>query len=217
MIVFQTPLVLAAFLPIGALVIVTGRPPRRIITTAARLALLLALLLALAGPERTVRTERPSRTLYLLDVSESIHPDEIERALDALPPDAEVLLFAGDVEPLTDRRLALHRRTEVELRLAAEAGSAKGYEDLLAWKERMQTDRTDLSRALTAARARFRAGFENHIALISDGRAESPQPDRVTYFPVSAKHRDVALLAARAPIAVRSGEPFDLRVEVEAS
>ncbi|MHC4607477.1 MAG: hypothetical protein ACYTAF_11205, partial [Planctomycetota bacterium] len=220
MIEFQNPLLLALFPVAAAVVILASRPPRRAATTVVRLLILLALLLALAGPGAGAVLQRPPHAVYLVDVSESAAPEDIERALDAIPDGSDVLVFAGGVEPLGDRRTALHRRTEVELRRAAEEGDASGYAALHEWKERMETRRTDLAGALVAARARFRAERENHIVLVTDGRATEglPGPARdVTLVPLPARPRDVRLLDLRAPVAVREGEPFDLLVDLDAT
>ncbi len=210
---------------------------RRAASFIARIAGVAALLLAMAGPTLSRTTPRPTLVVFALDVSESVDDAALEEALDAIAHASRsartgVVAFAGradvlrpadpgpvPIETLRDRVLV--RRRLAELRIAAETDdhAPREIERLAAWRASLDPLRTDLSAAITASQALYRADCENRTIVMSDGRADHlPTDPRVRYVRLPAPRRnDFVVRALHAPTAVRYGEPFDVHVEVESS
>ncbi len=218
---------------------------RRAASFAARALAILLLTPAIARPGATLRTGRPFFTVFALDVSESIprgardkDPENVRRLWDreiAAGNRCALVTFAGRAETLVPPsslplrvdpwRISPHEALE-RLAAASERGEdiPREIADLQEWIGRLRTDSTDITAGLRAARALFSDGFENRIVLATDGRdtvrpaAEIELPRRTLAVRREGPPRhDVAVVAVEAPLAVRTGEPFDVRITVEAS
>jgi uncharacterized protein YegL len=201
----------------------------------------------MARPEASVRSERPPLTVFAVDVSESTPRSAEPRTLALLRDSwnrevsaghrAALVVFAGralavrapssahwDVEPW---RVA--PRTELA-RLAAEAesdgsdgrGAAQRIASLRAWMDSLDPDASDLGRAAAAARALFQEDATNRIVLFTDGRDTTgagfdPPPGTFLVRLDDPSRTDAAVADVQAPLTVRSGEPFDVRVTIGAS
>jgi Mg-chelatase subunit ChlD/uncharacterized membrane protein len=188
-------------------------PVRRAASLVVRCLIVLILTLALGGPVFTRVAELPRNTVFLLDASESLPPEAYDEAIRKLRPiwDREVaagnrcalVAFAGDTEVLL-------RPTTAHL----EAASFKpdGLKNRAA---------TDIARALDCARTLFQENHANRVVLLTDG-VDSTRPAREISLPpgsigvslADAERLDIAVTDVQAPAAVRSGEPFDVRVTV---
>lgn len=218
---------------------------RRAASFAARALAILLLTPAIARPGATLRTGRPFFTVFALDVSESIprgardkDPENVRRLWDreiAAGNRCALVTFAGRAETLVPPsslplrvdpwRISPHEALE-RLAAASERGEdiPREIAELQEWIGRLRTDSTDITAGLRAARALFSDGFENRIVLATDGRdtvrpaAEIELPRRTLAVRREGPPRhDVAVVAVEAPLAVRTGEPFDVRITVEAS
>ncbi len=220
-------------------------PWRKAAALAARSLAVLLLTLALAGPVVTRRADRPFLTVFLADVSESVPRRAWDVALPALRRawDREIAAgnrcalvgFAGRAEALvlpTGRPLKAeadrldHRSAQERLRAAAEAGdrdAARAISELEEWTDRLDVHRTDFAAALGTARGLFQEESANRIVLVTDGRetGRAPAPPRLPPEALAvrldaAARTDLAVVHVHAPLAVRTGEPFDIRVTVDA-
>jgi Mg-chelatase subunit ChlD len=185
---------------------------RRAASLVVRCAIVLLLTLALGGPVFTRIAQYPRCTVFLLDASESLPAGAADQALARLRPvwDREVaagnrcalVAFAGDtdvVRPPTNAPL-----------------------DAATLKPRLSNrSATDFGRALECARSLFVENALNRVVLLTDG-LDSTRPAREIELPPGSlgvslrdtERLDVAVTDVQAPLAVRSGEPFDVRVTV---
>lgn len=185
---------------------------RRLASVAVRFLMVLLLTLALGGPVWTRISEFPRSTIFLADVSESVPAGALDKAL-------------ADLKPHWDREVAGGNRCA----LIAFAGDAKvvvppGTRPLertaIAPDETLRRAATDFTRAFDAARALFQDHAANRIVLLSDGvdstrpAARIDVPPATLALPLPGPASDVAIVDVQAPVAVRSGEPFDVRVTV---
>lgn len=183
---------------------------RRAASLAVRCLIVLLLTFALGGPVYTRIADYPRLTVFLLDVSESL---PFERSTEALQ----------QLRPHWDREVAGGNRCA--LVIFAEAAWVlipPSTEPLRRGLPLIQPRKgTNLSAAVQTARALFQEHAANRIVLLTDGR-DSTRPAREIELPpdtvgiqLSDPDRlDVAIADVQAPLAVRSGEPFDVRVYV---
>lgn len=216
---FITPLALALLALIPALWALTLLTPRRLApwrfwsSLALRSAILLALILALAGTQ-IVLPVRDLTTVFLVDVSDSMTPVQRERALqyvnDALavmpPGDQAAVVVFGDnalVERAPGPVGPLNRLTSVPI-----------------------TTRTNLQEAVQLGLALFPAETQKRLVLISDGGenagrvADAAQlaairgvPIDVVYLP-GERGPDVIVAGLSAPAVVREGQDLTLQANI---
>jgi len=245
------PFVLAAAPAVVALLYLLARRGDRELPRSRRIAALgvrtlgaLALILAMAAPSATRPLPRPPCVVFAVDVSESVGDRALDEAaarieeaaarVHAAGGSTALVAFAGravvlrppDRAPLAvDRERLLWRRTESELRAAAErgdAGSADRLARLAAWRESLDVLSTDLSAAAFAATSLFLPHADGRAVIVTDGRepvaTRPPSDPRVAWLQIPpSRRRDLAVIRLGAPPVARHGEPFDLDVEVEAS
>ena len=219
---------------------------RRGAALAARTAAASLAALSLGRPALLLRTERPFLTVFVLDVSESI-PERASEATAGLLRKAwdgelgrgnacSLVAFAGRAEvlvppgrhpfPAADPRLSPRASLK---RLGAAAEQARPEDpDRLAglqrWSERLETRATDIAGALRTARGLSLEGTVPRIVLITDGR-DTKRPaaeidlreEDLVAGPAETRRRDTAIVGVEAPLTVREGEPFDVRVAVEST
>jgi Ca-activated chloride channel family protein len=186
---------------------------RRAASLAVRCLIVLLLTCALGGPVWTRIADYPRCTIFLADVSESIPAGSLDKAL-------------AEVKPRWDREIAAGHRCA----LVAFAGRPQV---LLAPSRRplevttippndaLERNATDLHRALDLARTLFQERSANRIILLTDG-LNSAAPAREIDLPpgtlalslTDPQKSDLAIVDVQAPLAVRAGEPFDVRVTV---
>lgn len=218
---------------------------RRAASLAVRTALVLLITLVMTRGVVTVQTARPYLTVFLADVSESVPPAAWEAGADALRRAwatevaagnrCALVAFAGRSEilvPPTDRPLEVdpsrlaHRAAWRRLAEESEregSGAGERLAELAAWQERLQVAATDFGQAVRTARALFVDGATNRIVLMTDGRVPPGQaplelrPEDSVVRLEGGNSRDVAIVHVEAPLAVPSGEPFDVRVTLHAA
>ncbi len=243
MIALSHPAVLAAGLPALLLVLalLRGRrddegPARRTASLVARLLLLLALLVAASGPSTEREAVEPSTTVFLLDVSDSVTEEQVEAAAGAIESAsreiaskggrAALVAFAGNgllLRPPAAAPLDLRDEDRIRFRRAEARLKAGGDEAALAKlrEARRQLDplRTRPAAGLSIAQELLASGPGRAI-LLTDGvftEPAAPLPGgaelRYVRLP-EARARDVVLRDFRAPLAVRTAEPFDLEVDL---
>lgn len=217
---------------------------RRRASLAARAAVVTLLALALAGPAISTKTERPFLTVFAVDLSESVPDRALDPLLRGLKNtwDREVaqgnscalVAFAGRSEvlippgtaPFPEDGANLFPRAALRgIRIASEKGESASppgriYE-LQKRIERLAPRSTDLAGAIRTARGLFQDGASNRIVLVTDGRDTTESPPMIdlgeedwTFRVIDPSRRDIALERIEAPLAVREGEPFDVRAVV---
>ena len=150
-------------------------------------------------------------------------------ALVAFAGRAEILIPPGR-EPFpenTERiahRIALLKHAAAAAAESGGADAGKAMNALQEWRDLLDVSSTDLARALAAAHAIYREGASNRIVLVTDGRDTTRPPDAIEIPPGllavrldDRLRRDVAVARLEAPLAVRAGAPFDVRVTLHAS
>ncbi len=187
---------------------------RRAASLAARCLIVLLLTCALGGPVWTRIADYPHCTIFLADVSESIPAGQLDRAL-------------ADLKPRWDREVAAGNRCA----LVAFAGRPQVLRapdrrplDLttIPPNDALERNATDLRRALDLAQTLFQERSSNRIVLLTDG-LNSAGPAREIDLPpgtlavslTDPQKPDLAIVDVQAPLAVRAGEPFDVRVTVQ--
>jgi Mg-chelatase subunit ChlD len=214
----HTSLLLLA--PVGFFIVAIGArltkqalgPLRRACSLGVRFLMVLLLTCALSGPVWTRMSEFPRSTVFLADVSESVPAATLNRAL-------------ADLKPHWDREVAAGNRCA----LVAFAGAAKivlppGTRPLevssIPPDDALRRSATDFTRAFETARSLFQDRAANRIVLLTDGLDSTRPASRVEIpastvgIPLAGPAADVAIVDVQAPLAVRSGEPFDVRVTV---
>jgi Mg-chelatase subunit ChlD len=183
---------------------------RRAASLLVRCALVFLLTCALGGPVWTRIAEFPRCTVFLLDVSDSLPSETTERALQ-------------DLKPHWDREVAAGHRCA----LVAFAGTSQVMVPPSTLPlsappvPAVVRGATDVARALETARSLFQEHAANRVVLLTDG-LDSTQAARAIDVPTDAlgialgdpQRLDVAIADVQAPPAVRSGEPFDVRVQI---
>ncbi|HEX7899712.1 MAG TPA: VWA domain-containing protein [Planctomycetota bacterium] len=207
---------------------------RRAVSTTLRSLAVLLLGAALARPDVQRPGERPWLTVFVADVSDSVPAaawsaaiPELRRAWSREIADGNrcaLVAFAGRAETLvapTSSALEIepwrlaHRTALVE----AEGNAARATE-IQQWRDRLQVNETDPGEGTRAARALFQESSASRLVLLTDGRlpAEAPLPAGAALVALEAgPRRDLAVIDVQAPTAVRAGEPFDVRVSVDAT
>jgi Mg-chelatase subunit ChlD len=180
-----------------------------------RSALLFLLTAAVARPALPPAMTLPAPTIFLLDVSGSVSDESLEKAIRLVEAESAgrttaLIAFAGRAEllrPLSPDPLVVPREKIFE-QGGGESGIRRGSLD---------PSRTDFASALRLAST---LGLRSaKWVLFTDGR------DPLSTFPESATvtvrivepgsgPTDAALVGIRNPLAIRSGEPFDARVDV---
>ena len=185
---------------------------RRVASLAVRFLMVFLLTCALGGPVWTRISDLSRFTVFVADVSQSLAPGTADKAL-------------LDLKPCWDREVAAGNRCA----LVAFAGAAKVVVPpsrrpldvtTIPPDESLHRSSTDFSRALEAARSLFQDHATNRIVLITDGLDSTRPASRVELppgtlgVPLAGPAGDVAIVDVQAPLAVRSGEPFDVRVTI---
>jgi Mg-chelatase subunit ChlD len=188
-------------------------PVRRVASLVVRCLIVLILTLALGGPVYTRIAEYPRSTVFLLDCSESLPRETTAAALAELRPRWNRETAAGNRCAL----IAFAGRAEVLI-----PPSSRPLDlEALRIPEALDRGSTDLTRAIESARTLFQENAANRIVFLTDG-VDSTRPAREIPLPpgtigvslADTEHLDVAVTDVQAPAAVRSGEPFDVRVTV---
>ncbi|HEV3027404.1 MAG TPA: VWA domain-containing protein, partial [Planctomycetota bacterium] len=187
---------------------------RRVASFAVRCLMVLLLTCALGGPVWTRISELPRCTVFLADVSESIPAGALDQALAGLKPHWDREVAAG------------HRCALVAFAGATKIVIPPGTRPLdlttIPPDDALRRSSTDFSRAFDTARSVFQDHAANRIVLLTDGldstrpAAQVEIPAGTIAVPLSSPAADFAIVDVQAPLAVRSGEPFDVRVTVAA-
>lgn len=217
---FTTPLALLLLISLPV-ILALGWPRvrhRRARDTASlilRMLILLLLIFALAGAQIVRPTDRLA-VVFVIDTSDSVGPDGIERglayireALAAMPPDDRAAVIAFGANALVERPLSAAR-------------------ELGPLRSTPISSNTNIEEALGLALALFPADAAKRIVLISDGQAtlgDALAPARraaVTGVEISyvTLERDpqpeVYLRDMRVPTSVSAGQVFDLSMTIVA-
>jgi uncharacterized membrane protein/uncharacterized protein YegL len=186
---------------------------RRAASMIVRCLIVLILTFALGGPVFTRIAEFPRCTVFLLDVSESLPPGAAGKALRELKPRWDREAAAGHRCAL----VAFAGRPQVIVPPSARPLEIGDFSP----PESLERAATNVTRALESARSLFQERAANRIVLLTDG-LDSTRPAREIEIPPGTlgvplgdpQRLDVAIADVQAPLAVRSGEPFDVRVIV---
>ena len=193
----------------------TGAVPdkQRRAATLVRSVLVVALVLALSGAALSL-PERRLATVFLVDLSDSISGSGMEqtrdflvKAVESKPKDA----LAGVVAFAREARVELSVRDDITIGPLA---------------TRLDASRTDLARALRLGAALLPEGTRRRVVVLSDGRQNSGDASGEaarlrgqgiavdTVALGSSSGNDSAILGIKSPNRVRSGEEFDIEVEI---
>lgn len=228
----MTPLLFAAPIALAALWLASrGRGAelsarRRRVSTALRVLAVLVMSAALARPALPFAGERPWLTVFLADVSDSVPAaawtkgvEELRRAWEreiAAGQRCALVAFAGRAETLVPPSAEPLRIEAWKLAHRASGVPAEAQ----AWRDLLRVEETKPGEGLRAARALFQDGAACRIVLLSDGRLPPGEPLPAGTWALAldeGERRDVALLDVQAPASVRAGEPFDVRLTIEAT
>lgn len=175
---------------------------QRIVTLAVRALLLTLLVLALAGPRWRVASERLA-VVFLVDQSASVSPEAgrasrefVEAALAGRRPgdSAQVVGFARGARVLDEN-----------------------------WTLPEDRAGTDIAGALEFGEAIFPGGAARRIVLLSDGndtqggRIAKPEAELFTVPLRNPARPEVLIERVEAPRRARTGEPFDVAVQVRSN
>jgi len=230
MISFQVPAFLWA-IPLGAavLLLLFQRSRSNLSRWRHRCALLtrffiVALLLtAMARPSQTSLVEPKRVAVFLLDVSESVSEEALAEAIlrvEALSRVASangswssLILFAGEAEVLIPP-------SRDPLTIPRDRVFSQNVEGASGRRGSLAPTRTDFGRALRLAETI--AGAGGRYVIVTDGLdpLASLPPNRMRnlrLLTLGKPKRDVAVVGIRAPLAIRTGEPFDARVDLFSS
>ena len=206
---------------------------RRIASFALRSLAVLAMGGALGRPALTLSGAQPWLTVFVADVSDSVPAaawtgavEELRAAWDlerALGNRCALVAFAGRAETLqlpTSEALAV-KPWKLAHRAALEMARGDGARitEIETWRDRLHVSETRPGEGVRAARALFQDGAASRLVILSDGRlpADDPLPAGAAVVSLeSGPRRDLAVIDVQAPTAVRSGEPFDIRVTLDA-
>lgn len=180
-------------------------------------ALALLLVAALAGPE-SLRPNVGVCTMFLVDRSDSIGDADrgrasefVDQAMRQIAPEdrAGVVVFGRDAA------------------LDAAPGGRRELGPLLS---KIDPSASDLAGAIRLASAAFPEGKARRIVVLSDGNETAGDAEEaadvaaveripIDFIPLGTEEAalEVAVLDLQAPTEVRAGEPFDVRVVVDAS
>jgi len=182
-----------------------------------RVLILLLVILGLAGAQ-LVRTVDELTTVFVVDVSDSVAPEEQARA-EAFIRDALRSMPSGD------------RAAVVVFGEEALVERLPSDDRWLIWLESVPGRRhTDIAAALRLAMALFPEDTEKRIVLLSDGQENRGHARReaelaaargieIAVVPLSppAGAAEVLLSALNAPASVRIGQRFDLTTAIEST
>ncbi|HEX4516709.1 MAG TPA: VWA domain-containing protein, partial [Polyangiaceae bacterium] len=213
--------------------------PQRIISVFLRIVFVSLLAFGLARLARTATTQKVC-TVFVVDVSESV-PDaaiadaraEIQKALDAKPPDALVRVITFSmrprVVPMADDATKvpeLERHDVLERReLGQKPADARPADN----KKLGRDAATDIASALQLAYGLYPAGYLRRAMIFSDGvqtdgdilaEATRARQFGVKLYTEAYKRPvpgEVALRELRVPDKVRVGEPFELHANIFSS
>ncbi len=225
MIEFQFPTAFLLFPPVLlALFLFTSRSKSPLSKGRNRISLLLRSILsgllisALAGPSLSQETNPPSTTIFLLDISDSVSKASLEKAIAHVESESEknrsaLIIFGGRAE--------LVRAPSPERITVSNTLLQQTYEgEARVRRERLIPSQTNYASAIRLAQT---LGIPRpELILLSDGQ------DPLGTFPPEWKGKlelvrpseippDIAVLGTRNPIAIRTGEPFDIRVDMRSS
>jgi uncharacterized membrane protein len=221
---FSRPLFLLLLLPAGALLWWSARVSyadltgaRRWIAWVLRCALVLALILSIAGAQLVKRSE-DLVVVFALDGSVSIPPEERARALDFV------------ASSIRERRRAEDRAGLVVFgRTAAVESEHLRNADSLQIASRPSPGHTNIAAALRLSLGLLPPEAAGRVVLLSDGNENVgsaaqeillAQANRVSIdvVPLStSRARDVLVGDVRVPSQVRRDEPFPVVISVEAT
>ncbi|MFW5785605.1 MAG: VWA domain-containing protein [bacterium] len=215
----------AVLLLAGVVAVVPPRSPYRTLSAVLRLASLVLLAVALAGP-RVQGTDPGIHTVYLLDASGSVYQEESRRAAGfvvastqglAAPDTAAVIAFAEDSHLLVPRD---SRPT----RIAAALGGYPGRDGSLPPR-----GATNLAGAIDHALSALPPSGDRRVVVISDGvetvgnaraatAAARSRGVRVSaVYTGDASRPEVRLAEVRVPERVDPGEVFEVTVVTEST
>jgi Ca-activated chloride channel homolog len=186
------------------------------LATAVRAAIVILLVLALTQPV-LYRSGAYTSVLYLLDVSQSVAPAEIQKAIDWIrqtngagrPAHARFIAFGAN--PMTFD--SLDELTHVPVSMQPGAGA-------------VDKSRTDIAAAIDRALQSFAPNHLKRIVLISDGNDNAgnlaaalprlkAENVRVYAMPLDARtSKDVWIESVMAPSTITADEQFPLEVHV---
>jgi Ca-activated chloride channel family protein len=187
---------------------------RRAASLAVRFLMVLLLTCALGGPVWTRISELRRCTIFLADVSESVPAGALDQALAELKPHWDQEVAAGHRCGL----VAFAGRTKI----VRPPDTRPLDVTTISPDDALVRSSTDFTRAFDTARSLFQDQAANRIVLLTDGidstrpASQVEVPAAVIAVPLSSSAPDFAIVDVQAPLAVRSGEPFDVRVTVAA-
>jgi Ca-activated chloride channel family protein len=185
---------------------------QRLLSLLARSALVALLALALARPERVVRSSRVS-AVALFDVSDSIADADLARAS----------------KLLAELRAAQGSHALASFSVAGEASAIGASTTQLARATGEHGASTDLERAIQLAYGALEPGTVQRIAIVSDGRQTRGEllrqaararraGVRIDYVPLTAgRPAEVAVRNVELPATPEVGRSFEVRAHVYAS
>lgn len=222
---FDTPILIPAALVVLFLVVAMTRrrsdglsPWRRRFSFAVRATSCLLILLALGAPLSSTTPEASGRTLFLLDVSDSMTNERLAESVDDIrrrSADGEgergVMIFARDCE------LAVPFQTSRPLPIDASI--------IASGKRRLGTERTNIERAIRMALPLVTLHGGGEIVLYSDARETEgssaglrlPEGVRLILHRFSSEFRDAAVVDAIVPYHIASGSPIPVRAHIRSS
>ena len=185
---------------------------RRLASLGVRCLMVLLLTCALGGPVWTRISEFPRCTVFLADVSESVPAGSLDKAL-------------AELKPHWDREAAAGNRCALvafagETKVVVPPGTRPLDLTTIPPDPALRRSTTDFARAFDAARLLFQEHAANRIVLMTDGLDSTRPAARIEIppgtlgLPLAGGAAEVAVVDVQAPLAVRSGEPFDVRVTV---
>lgn len=236
----MTPLLFAAPLALTALWLASRGSGaeisrgRRAVSASLRGLAVLVLGAALSRPTIQLPGERAWLTVFVADVSESVPAgawaagvEELRRAWSReieAGHRCALVAFAGRAEtivPPTSAALDVPPwRLAHRAALAEARGDAARVTEIEAWRESLDVLQTRPAEGMRAARALFQEASASRLVLLTDGRlpADVPLPAGAALVALEAGPRkDLAVIDVQVPTAVRAGEPFDVRVTLDAT
>lgn len=217
-ITFDNPWVLALFPVLAAFTFITARKLRlgsavkKRVIPALRVLLILVLLLAIAAPEISSKSNRTA-TIFITDLSDSLRDRKGE--LEAFVQEAISHAENRDVTGV----IAFGDEARVIRMPEDRAGTA-------ALPDRLQSDGTDIEKAMLLARSIIPEDAAKRLVLLSDGKETKGDAletarllKRLGYtldvVPFTSEEKaEVQIEAFSAPKQVNAGERFDVSVKI---
>lgn len=181
--------------------------------------LLTAIILALAGVQLRLRSDLLT-TVFVLDASDSISPDEQRRGKEFVRQSIQIL---GSAEGENQAAIVLFGEDALVDRLA----SSDEFRQIASIPI---STRTDIGNALQLAQAILPGEGARRIVLLSDGRENlgeaieqaaiaSDSQIELRYVPLGGPAGEVEVMieALSAPAEARQGERIDLTIEINSS